>query len=195
MSSPSFPTGIGTPVIRYHASPEMNDATTTKQDVSPSTGLVVLANDRFTHLYWHADVSVGTGPSARTADFTATPTSGTAPLTVQPSTGGAALVATAPRRVTRKALAGVRGVPIKVRVARAGKVRISGTVRARILGRRGRPIVVAAGSATAKRAGTVTVRLRLTAAGRKQRKRLKGARMTLRVRQGDLRATTRVTLR
>jgi PKD repeat protein len=83
MSSPSFPTGIGTPVIRDHASPKMNDATTTKQNVSPSTGLVVLANDKFTHLYWHADVSVGTGPSAPTADFTATPTSGSAPLTVQ----------------------------------------------------------------------------------------------------------------
>jgi hypothetical protein len=39
------------------------------------------------------------------------------------------------------------------------------------------------------------VRLRLTAAARKQRKRLKGARMTLRVTQGRLSTTKRVTLR
>jgi hypothetical protein len=39
------------------------------------------------------------------------------------------------------------------------------------------------------------VRLRLTRAARKQRKRLKGARMTLRVSQGGVSATKRVTLR
>ena len=66
---------------------------------------------------------------------------------------------------------------------------------AKVLGRKGRPVVVANGSATAKRAGTVTVRLRLTAAARKKRKRLKGARMTLRVTQGGLSSTKRVTLR
>jgi hypothetical protein len=111
------------------------------------------------------------------------------------STGGPAPVATVPRRVTATALAGAKGVPIKVKVARAGKVKVSGTVAAKILGRKGKPIVVATGSATAKRAGTVTVRLRLTAAARKQRKRLKGARMTLRATQGPLSVTKRVTLR
>ena len=104
-------------------------------------------------------------------------------------------MATVPRRVTTKALAGRRGVPIKVKVARAGKVKISGTVPARILRRKGKPVVVATGSATAKRAGTVTVRVRLTAIARKKPKRLKGARMTLRVRHGGLTATKRVTLR
>jgi hypothetical protein len=113
----------------------------------------------------------------------------------QPPTGGDAPVATVPRRVTTKALAGAKGVPIKVKVARAGKIRISGTVPAKILGRRGKPVVIATGSATAKRAGTVTVRLRLTAAARKKPKRLKGARMTLRVRHGGLTATKRVKLR
>jgi hypothetical protein len=112
-----------------------------------------------------------------------------------PSSGGATPVATVPRRVTTKALAGAKGVPIKVKVARAGKVKMSGTVPAKILNRKGKPIVVATGSATAKRAGTVTVRIRLTAAARKHRKRLKGARMTLRVSQGGLSTTKRVTLR
>jgi hypothetical protein len=100
-----------------------------------------------------------------------------------------------PRRVTTKALAGPKGVPIKVKVTRAGKIKIAGTVPARILGRRGKPVVVAIGSAAAKRAGTVTVRLRLTTAARKKRKRLKGVRMTLRVSHGGLSTTKRVTLR
>lgn len=85
MSSPSFATGIGTAVIQDHTSTDMNDVTSTKQNVSPATGLVVMSNDKTTHLYWHADESLGGGggPTAPTADFTATPTSGTAPLVVQ----------------------------------------------------------------------------------------------------------------
>jgi hypothetical protein len=123
-----------------------------------------------------------------------TPAGGT-PGGGTPSTGGRAPVATVPGRVTRSALAGAKGVPIKVKVARAGKVKLSGTVPARLLRRKGKPVVVATGSATAKRAGTVTVRLRLTAAARKQRKRLRNAKMVLRVSQGGLSTTKRVTLR
>jgi hypothetical protein len=110
-------------------------------------------------------------------------------------TGGAKPVATVPRRVTTGALAGAKGVPIKVKVARAGKVKLSGTVPAKSLGRKGKPVVVATGSGTAKRAGTVTVRLRLTAAARKKPKRLKGARMTLRVSHGGLVTIKRMKLR
>jgi hypothetical protein len=122
------------------------------------------------------------------------PTTGLLPTTGPPSTGAGAPVATVPRKVTVKALARARGVPIKVKVARAGKVKISGTVPAKVL-TSSKSVVVATGSATAKRAGTVTVRLRLTAAARKKRNHLKGARMTLRVSQGGLRTTKRVTLR
>jgi hypothetical protein len=86
-------------------------------------------------------------------------------------------------------------MPVKVKVTRAGKVKISGTVPAKTLRRHGKAVVVATGSAIAKRAGTVTVRLRLNKTGRKQRKRLKGARMTLRVSQGGLTTSTRVKLR
>jgi hypothetical protein len=103
-------------------------------------------------------------------------------------------VATVPRRVTVKALARAKGVAIKVKVARAGKVKLSGSVPAKIL-RSSRSIVVATGSATAQRAGTVTVRLRLKSAARRKRSRLKGARMTLRVTQGGLSTTKRFTLR
>ena len=117
------------------------------------------------------------------------------PPTGGPPPGGTAPVATLPKKVTTTALAGAKGVPIKVKVARAGKVKISGTVPAKVLQRSGKPVVVATGSATAKRAGTVTVRVRLTTAARKKPKRLKGARMTLRVSQGGLTATKRITLR
>jgi hypothetical protein len=108
---------------------------------------------------------------------------------------GKAPVATLPKRITAKALSGARGIAIKVKVARAGKVKLSGTVPARILRRRGKPVVIATGSTTARRAGTVTVRLRLTATARKKLKRLKGARMTLRVSQGGLSTIKRVRLR
>jgi len=110
-----------------------------------------------------------------------------------PPTGSAAPVAAAPKRVKLKTLA--KGVPIKVKVAGAGKVRLSGTVPAKVLRRKGKPVVVATGSAIALQAGTVTVKLRLTAAGRKKRKRLRGARMTLRVSHAGLTATKRVRLR
>jgi hypothetical protein len=84
--------------------------------------------------------------------------------------GGAAPVAlqvTLPAKVTSKALAASRGMPVKVKVSDAGKVSITGTVPARRLGRRGKPIVVATGKRVARAAGTVTIRLRLTPVGRK----------------------------
>jgi hypothetical protein len=139
-----------------------------------------------------ADVTPFLPPSAQppAADPpTGPPTSG------PPRTGGASHVTTVPRKVTTKALASTKGVPIKVKVTRAGKIKISGRVPAKTLGRKGKPVVVATGSAAAKRAGTVTVRLRLTATARKRRNRLKGARMTLRVSHGGLSTTKRVTLR
>jgi hypothetical protein len=111
-----------------------------------------------------------------------------------PPSGGRAPVATVPRRVTTKALAGAKGVPIRVKVARAGKVKITGSVPAKVL-KSSRSVVVATGSATAKRAGTVTVRLRLTTTARKKRNRLKGARMTLRVSHGGLNTIKRVRIR
>jgi hypothetical protein len=123
-------------------------------------------------------------------------TGGGAPAGGSPSGGAAgAPVATVPKRLTTTALAAANGTPIKVKVAAAGKVKITGTVPAKTLGRKGKPVVIATGSATAKRAGTVTVRLRLTAAGRKQRKRLKGASMTLRVSHAGRATTKRITLR
>lgn len=84
MSDPVFPPGRGTPVIRDAASANMNNATSTKQSVNSSTGLVVLAGNMSTKRYWHADLALAhQATSTPTASFTASPTSGTAPLTVQ----------------------------------------------------------------------------------------------------------------
>ena len=93
--------------------------------------------------------------------------------------------------MTAKALASSRGVPVKVRVSAPGKVVIKGTVPARRLGRRGKPIVVVAGKRVASAAGTVTIRLRFTKVGRRHVRRLKGARLTLLVVQGS-RSTKKV---
>lgn len=109
--------------------------------------------------------------------------------------GGAAPTVTVPGKVTLKALAGKAGLPVTVAATKAGVVSVVATVPAKLLGRKGKPIVVAKGSARAKRAGKLTVKLRLTDAGRAKRKRLKGAQLTLRVTQGKLSSTKRVTVR
>jgi hypothetical protein len=52
MSSLSFAPGIGTPVLRVAGSPSLNDVTSTKQNLSAATGLVVLASHATTRTYW-----------------------------------------------------------------------------------------------------------------------------------------------
>jgi hypothetical protein len=59
MANISFPLGRGTPVIRDAASPNLNNATSSKQSVTTATGLVVLASNDVTKRYWHADISLG----------------------------------------------------------------------------------------------------------------------------------------
>jgi hypothetical protein len=82
-----------------------------------------------------------------------------------------------------KAAALKRGVPIKVSVAAAGSVTAVGRVGKR---------VVARGKATAKRAGTVTLRLKAT---RKRLARLRGKTLVVRVTGPGGTATLRRTLR
>jgi hypothetical protein len=56
MSNIAFPQGRGTPVIRDVASPNLNNVTASKQNVTGATGLVVLASNDVTKRYWHADI-------------------------------------------------------------------------------------------------------------------------------------------
>jgi hypothetical protein len=58
MGSISFAAGLGTPFIQDPNSPNMNNATTTKQSVNSQTGLVVLAGDDSTGFYWHGYASL-----------------------------------------------------------------------------------------------------------------------------------------
>jgi hypothetical protein len=52
MSPLSFAPGIGAPVLRVVRSPALNDVTSTKQNLSAATGLVVLASNATTRAYW-----------------------------------------------------------------------------------------------------------------------------------------------
>jgi PKD repeat protein len=83
----AFATGLGKPVIREAAFADMNDATSTKQNVNAATGIVVMANNATSLRYWHYDSAPGAAPSlpppAPVADFTADRTTGQAPLSVQ----------------------------------------------------------------------------------------------------------------
>ncbi|QYG93466.1 DUF4214 domain-containing protein [Iamia sp. SCSIO 61187] len=87
LASLEFPTGKGTPVLTDASSPDLNNATSTKQNVSSATGLVVLATNDSTRRYWtHYDPLGGPspppGPEAPVASFALAPTSGPAPLDV-----------------------------------------------------------------------------------------------------------------
>lgn len=87
MSNIAFAPGPGTTVIRDYDAPEMNDATSTKQNLTATSGLVVMANNSHdaSRRFWHMQQSLGGGepqPTPVTANFTANPTSGDAPLPV-----------------------------------------------------------------------------------------------------------------
>jgi PKD repeat protein len=79
----AFASGRGTPVMRNSASPNLNNASATKQTVNTTTGIVLLASDDVAKQYWSSDQSISAPSTTPTASFTASPTSGAAPLTVQ----------------------------------------------------------------------------------------------------------------
>jgi PKD repeat protein len=81
MNAISFESGLGTPFIRDGASSDVNDATSTKQNIDGQTGLVVMGSNDTTGYYWHNSASLGAAPLG--ADFSASPTAGSAPLAVQ----------------------------------------------------------------------------------------------------------------
>jgi hypothetical protein len=53
MANPSFAPGVGTPVIREAGAADMNDVTSTKQDVDAGSGLVAVASNATSRTYWH----------------------------------------------------------------------------------------------------------------------------------------------
>ena len=90
LSNISFAAGRGTPFIQSSTDPRINNATSTKQDLNSTTGLLVMASDDSTGYYLHNTMNLGTAnPPPPPADTTppATPKG----LTATPSQGGIAL--------------------------------------------------------------------------------------------------------
>jgi len=54
--APTFPTGLGTRLITGSGKP--NDVTSTKQNLSPTTGLVAIASTAGSDSYWHAKMTL-----------------------------------------------------------------------------------------------------------------------------------------
>jgi hypothetical protein len=61
MGSISWPSGPGTPVIWDASADDTNNATSTKQNVTAQSGLIVAAFEDTTKHYWHADIFGGGG--------------------------------------------------------------------------------------------------------------------------------------
>lgn len=69
ISSLTFPTGSGDPFIKSITDTDINNPTSTKQNVNRTTGLVVLASDSTSKWYLHNYLSLG-GPPPATATTT-----------------------------------------------------------------------------------------------------------------------------
>jgi len=132
------------------------------------------------------------GGTTTTPGGTTTTPGGTTP---PPGTTTAPLAATLPTRATVAALKGT-GLAVKVTVKQAGRVTAKGSVPGTRVGRRSKtPVVVATGAATATKAGTITIKLKLSKAFRKRAKKLKGTKLTVRITQGTRTVTRTLTLR
>jgi PKD repeat protein len=79
LTKPGFVSGKGEAFIKLAAHPMINNATSSKQNVTDASGIMVLASDQTTGNYAHNYVP----RVAPQASFTWTPTSGPAPLDVQ----------------------------------------------------------------------------------------------------------------
>jgi PKD repeat protein len=87
----SFPAGSGTEVIRDASTLNVNDPTSTKQNVTSASGLVVVAHSTSRNYFHSYEDLSGGAPQPPVASFSATPDAGDAPLTVHfadTSTGG-----------------------------------------------------------------------------------------------------------
>jgi PKD repeat protein len=84
LDHPAFAPGLGVPVIRDISSASMNNASSTRQPVNSTTGLVVLASNASTKRYWHMEEALSSANvEPPVASFTTSAGSGTAPLQVK----------------------------------------------------------------------------------------------------------------
>jgi PKD repeat protein len=85
LSSISFESGNGTPVMLDADNPALHNVSSTKQNLSSASGLAALAINAVTDRYWHHYASIAAPPPvvlAPVANFTGSPLIGDAPLTV-----------------------------------------------------------------------------------------------------------------
>jgi hypothetical protein len=64
LSAPDFAAGVGDVVMQDVDADKLNDVTSTKQNVTAASGLVVVANNNTTDRYWHAEIA-GDGSNTR----------------------------------------------------------------------------------------------------------------------------------
>ncbi|HEX5465459.1 MAG TPA: hypothetical protein VFW92_02160, partial [Candidatus Limnocylindrales bacterium] len=67
LTSIAFAAGSGTPVIQDPDSDDMNNVSSTKQNVSSASGLAFIATDDTTQRYWHGFETLGGTPPPNTA--------------------------------------------------------------------------------------------------------------------------------
>jgi hypothetical protein len=116
LDNPSFAPGVGQPFIQSSAGDDINNATSTKQDLGNAPGLVVLAADDSD--YWHNMLDLGGG----SMQLTACPGGGGGGGTSQPS----------PSDRTRPVISRVSVRPFAFRPPRGTRVRFTLSERARV---------------------------------------------------------------
>jgi hypothetical protein len=144
--------------------------------------------------------ATGSHPSIGGADiagFLPAPTPPPPPATPPPAAANPqSLSVKLPAKLVAADLARAKGIQFTVLVPGAGRVTCTATVPASRVGRKGsKPVVVGGCAASAAKAGALTLRLRLNAVGRRAVKRLRGARLTLKITRGTKTITRVTTLR
>ena len=89
-TSMQFPLGLGTPFMLSSTDTHINNASSTKQALNSSTGLLVIAGDDTSRYYWHNSLTLGPGTPAPSD----TPTSPPASTATPTATATAAATAT-----------------------------------------------------------------------------------------------------
>ena len=99
MDAIAFPTGVGTPFIARDSVQDINNPTATKQNIGPTTGIVVVASSPVTTSYWHNTLAVDV-PSPTTTTSPPSTTTTTLPSTLAFNAGADTYVdATAPTQI------------------------------------------------------------------------------------------------
>ena len=122
------------------------------------------------------------------------PAGGGAPAPPPPGASATGPQITAPK--AQKAATLTKGLSLKVVSVAAGRIDGTATIPASVARRLGIPATIGTGRVTAKRAGqALTLKLKLTKKARRKLKKLRGVKVTVRVKQGTKRSSVSFVLR